>query len=48
MAQGDKTTEGVSVQALLVSNAFEIPAQIAGLERKGILIHREEHKHAAR
>ncbi len=41
MAEQGKTGELVSVQELAVSNAFEIAALIAVLERKGILTHAE-------
>jgi len=41
MAQGDKTSQTVSLQELAVSTAFEIAALIAVLERKGVLAHQE-------
>ena len=41
MAEHAKSEHMVSVEELAVSNAFEIAAVIAILERKGILTHAE-------
>ncbi len=41
MARGDESTQVVTLEELAVSNAFEIAALIAVLERKGVLTHAE-------
>ena len=41
MAQPGDPSELVTLQELAVSNAYEIAALVAVLERKGILTHRE-------
>ncbi len=41
MAHHDKTTQTVTIEDLAVSNAFEIAALIAVLERKGFLTRAE-------
>ncbi len=41
MAHHDKATQTVTLEELAVSNAFEIAALIAVLERKKVLTHAE-------
>ncbi len=41
MAEREKSSELVTLQELAVSNAYEIGAIMAVLERKGILTHAE-------
>ncbi len=41
MAHHDKTTQTVTLEELAVSNAFEVAALTAVLERKGILAQAE-------
>ncbi len=41
MAHGEKSTHAVTLEELAVSNAFEVAALTAVLERKGILAQAE-------
>jgi len=48
MAEHARPEQLVSLQELAVSNAFEVAAMIAVLERKGILTHKEVLEEIAR